>query len=86
MNGFAIRVDELILWEMKDMPWVLYFKLLNRSTHIFGRTWDMSFPQTVAVWAKPTGIIEVLISGKLMKHMAEQKRVETQLTVVEARC
>ena len=29
MNGFAIKVGELILWEMKATPWILYLKPLK---------------------------------------------------------
>ena len=34
MNGFAIKVGELILWEMKATPWILYLKPLKRIKNI----------------------------------------------------
>ena len=38
MNGFAIKVGELILWEMKATPWILYLKPLKRTNNIIFET------------------------------------------------
>ena len=34
MNGFAIKVGELILWEMKATPWILYLKPFKRIKYV----------------------------------------------------